>query len=341
MRPVTIKDVAKLAGVSPATASRVMSGHPSTSESARERVQAAAAELRFLPNAQARSLRRTRTQTIGLLVSDVRNPFFADLAHAVEQEASESKYVVLLANADESPERQDVYLDALLGQRVDGLIVVPQGLDTPGHATAGLSRAVETGIPMVFVDRVIDELAVPTVTHDTDPGISDAVRTLSDLGHERIGIVAGPQGTSTGRDRLATFRTAMDTVGLALPDELIAVGDFRTESGAAGVDRLLDLCDPATAIVVADSPMTVGAIAAIGRRGLRLGQDVSLVGYDDLDTFELMTPSVSTITGDVEEMGRLGVRALLELIDGKPAESAQMPNRFIPRDSIGRRNPVV
>lgn len=331
--PITIKDVARRAGVSVATASRALNGHPSASPGARQRVTDAARELNYLPNAQARSLRRTVTNTYGVIVSDVRNPFFAELAFAIEQAAAQQGCTVLLCNADENPERQDVYLETLRRQRVDGLIVVPQGLAQSGEPTTWLERTAADNIPMVFVDRGIDGLGVPTVSGDTSPGIPDAIAALKGLGHERIGVVAGPQGTSTGRDRLAAIRAALGD----LPDDLLRIGDFRTESGAQGLDELLDQQHPPTAVLVADSPMTMGALGVLNRRGIPVGSGLSLVGYDDLDLFTSMSPTISTISVDVEELGRRSVDLLTRVIAKETVTDELIPSRFVRRDSVAQR----
>ena len=226
MVTITIKDVAALAGVSVATTSRVLSGNPATSADARSRVHAAATELDYHPNAQARALRSTRTHAIGLLVPDVRNPFFADLAHTVEQAALVHGFATLLGNANERKDQQDRYLDNLIARRVDGIIVAPLG-DGSGSIRSVVARE----IPAVFIDRTIDGIDLPSVTTDSDTGIREAVDHLAALGHTRIGYIAGPQSTSTGRERYASFVRAAGARHLSLDPALIVFGDFQAESG--------------------------------------------------------------------------------------------------------------
>jgi len=208
MRPVTLQDVAKLAGVSVATASRVLSGHPSTSVDARTRVAEAATELGFRPNAQARALRKTRTESIGVVVSDIRNPFFAEIAHTAEQTAGEAGLAIMLCNANESTQQQDRYIDLLIAHRADGIVIAPQG-----DGSGALREIVRLGIPTVFVDRTIDGFDVPSITSDSLGGIAQAVEHLVGLGHHRIGCIAGPQSTSTGRERLVAFSDAVERHG--------------------------------------------------------------------------------------------------------------------------------
>ena len=328
MVTITIKDVAALAGVSVATTSRVLSGNPATSADARSRVHAAAAELDYHPNAQARALRSTRTHAIGLLVPDVRNPFFADLAHTVEQAALVHGFATLLGNANERKNQQDRYLDNLIARRVDGIIVAPLG-DGSGSIRSVVGRE----IPAVFIDRTIEGIDLPSVTTDSDTGIREAVDHLAALGHTRIGYIAGPQSTSTGRERYASFVRAAVDRGLSLDPALIVFGDFQAESGSTAVRTLLALHEPPTALLVADSPMAIGAIGAIQRLGLRIGTDVALVSFDDIDWLALLDPPVSVIAHSVADMGRIAVDMLRTVIDGGTPESVRLPSRLIVRAS--------
>lgn len=328
MNSITIKDVAALAGVSSATASRVLSGHKATSAQARERVAAAVTELDFHPNAQARSLRSTRTNTIGLLVSDVRNPFFADLAHTVEQAALAAGYVTLLGNANERTDQQDRYLDTLRSRRVDGIIVAPQGDDS-----ASIRALVARGVPTVFVDRTITGIDLPSVTTNSDRGIREAVQHLASHGHTRIGYIAGPQSISTGRERFESFVRAIHNTGMSEDPDLIYIGDFQAASGSAAVHTLLNLPEPPTALLAADSLMAVGAVAMLQRLDVRVGVDIALIAFDDIEWFSLLTPALSVISHSVEDMGRIALDLLLQVIDGQQPESVVLPSELIVRAS--------
>lgn len=336
MRTVTIRDVAALAEVSQATASRVLSGHPATSPESRERVEEAARRLGFRPNAQARSLRKTRTNTIGVLVSDVRNPFFAEIAHVVEQHALAAEMATLLCNANESTTQQDRCLDLLVSQRVDGMIVAPQG-----DGSGSLREVLTLGKPVVFVDRVIDGVDVPAVTSDNRAGIVDAVAHLVGLGHRRIGYVAGPKETSTGRERLVAYREAVDANDLDGDEELIHQGDFQVASGVVGARELLDLATPPTAIIAADSLMTFGVLQECQRRSLRIGSELSLIGYDDIEAFRLVSPPLTVIAHDPARMGSLALDMIRDVLAGRDVASAVLPTSLVVRGSTGpvRRRP--
>ncbi|WP_216644892.1 LacI family DNA-binding transcriptional regulator [Microbacterium sp. SYP-A9085] len=328
---VTIEEVAARAGVSKATASRVLSGHPATSEQSRARVTAAARELDFQPNAQARSLRSARTGTMGVLIPDVRNMFFAELVHGVEQEALARGYVNVLGNADESVSQQDAFLEALMRQRVDGVIIAPIG-DGSGAITRLLSRR----IPVVFVDRVLPGVggAVPAITTDSAQGLGEAIAHLRAHGHRRIGFIAGPQATSTGRERLELFRRLMAENALPLREDHIVIGDFQPASGARGIDILLGTAEAPTAIITADSPMTAGAVSRLHERGMRPGHDIDLVAFDDIDWFALLDPPLSVIAHSAPEMGRRAVQALCDVIEGRTPDSHVLPSTFIARGPL-------
>ncbi|WP_209561618.1 LacI family DNA-binding transcriptional regulator [Frigoribacterium sp. PvP032] len=328
MTAVTIKDVAQRAGVSPATVSRVLSGNPATSAESRQQVEQAVRELDFRPNAQARALRSTRSDTVGLLVSDVRNPFFADLAHTIEQGLLELGYVTLLGNANENREQQDRYLDTLISRRVDGVIVAPQGGDS-----ASIDALLTRDVPTVFVDRTIPGVDVPSVTTDSGPGIRAAVRHLAELGHVRVGYIAGPQSVSTGRERLESWTSAVAESGLSDDAALVHLGDFQSASGSEGVHALFSLDEPPTAILAADSLMAVGAIAMLHRLDLRIGEDVAVVAFDDVEWFSLLDPALTVIAHSVDEMGRRAVELLQEVIAGRRPDSVTLPSELVVRAS--------
>ena len=325
---ITIKDVAAAAGVSVSTASRVIAGSPATSPQSRARVQNAVETLDFRPNMQAQSLRSTRTNALGLLVSDVRNPFFADLAHSAEQTALNAGYVTLLGNANESVDQQDRYLDTLIQRRVDGIVLTPHG-----DGSGAIADIVRRGIPTVFVDRTVDGLDVPSVTTDSTNGIRQAVQHLAAMGHRRIGYISGPQSTSTGRERWSAFSAALKLSGLETAAELVCFGDYRAASGAEAMRQLMTLRTPPTAVVAADSLMAMGAISCANDMGFEIGREVALIAFDDIELFTLLSPSLTVISNNVHEMGRLAVNLLLDIIAGRDPESVVLPSNLIIRSS--------
>ena len=284
----TLKDVAALAGASLGTASRVLTGHPSTSTRSRERVTAAAARLGYTVNARARSLRAARSDVVALLVPDVRSTFFAQLAHTVQAALFARGLTTIIGSASEDAEQQDGYLRVLLEQRIDGVILAPQG-----DAVPGLRTLVERRIPLVLVDRTITAPDVPSIDSDPAPGLHAAVEELVDHGHRSVTYVAGLLGSSTGRERLAAFEQAAAS-SLAHGSARV----IRAEStGAQWLDELDEhLRTGTTALVLGYSPHTLMAIRHLQDTGRRIGRDVSIISYDDLEVFDLLRPRLTVIT---------------------------------------------
>ncbi|MFD7023895.1 LacI family DNA-binding transcriptional regulator [Promicromonospora sukumoe] len=333
----TIKDVAALAGVSLGTASRVLSGSSQTSPGSRARVTAAAKELNYIANGPARSLRRSRTDVLGLLVSDIRNPFFSELAHAAEREAQRRGYTVLLANADEDAGQEAAYLRTFASQRIDGLLIAPQGSDvTPLRALR------DGGLPLVFVDRSVDGLDVPTIGTDNEDGVRRALTWLHARGHREVAFVGGPPEVSTGRERRAAFLRFRDELGLSADPRLVAHGDFRAESGVEAMRAVLASGARPTAVLSADGLMTLGvarALREVSAGGTAPGgagaaeplEAVEIVSFDDLDWFSLVSPPISAVRNDATAIGRLGVAALVDVIEGRPGASHRVATSFVDR----------
>ncbi|MFJ4965196.1 LacI family DNA-binding transcriptional regulator [Streptomyces sp. NPDC088729] len=328
-----IKDVAAEAGVSVATVSRVLNSHPSVSEDARTRVVAAVDALGYRPNAVARSLRTAQTRTLGLVISDVLNPYFTELARFVEEEARALGYSVIIGNADERPELQDHHMRTLIDRRIDGLLVSPADGGSP------LMREIaHSGTPMVFVDRWIPGLDVPVVRADGTAAVQDLVAHLHGLGHRRLAIIAGPAATTTGDERVEAFRAALRELGLALPDAYIGQGDFQAASGRRATERFLELPEPPEVVFAADNLMALGALDAIRARGLRVPDDIGLAAFDDIPWFVHTAPPITAIAQPVADLARAAVRALADLIDGRAPLSVTLPARLVVRRSCGERD---
>ena len=325
----SIKDVAAEAGVSVATVSRVLNDHPSVSPAARARVLAAVETLGYRPNAVARSLRTDQTRTLGLVISDVLNPYFTELARSVEEEARALGYSVIIGNADERPELQDHHVRTLLDRRIDGLLVSP----TDGGSPLMLDAAHAT--PMVFVDRWIPGVEVPVVRADGRTAVHDLVAHLHGLGHRRLAIIAGPAATTTGSERVAAFRDALREYGLPLPDAYIGQGDFQAASGRRATEEFLALPEPPEVVFAADNLMALGALDAIRARGLRVPDDIGLAAFDDIPWFVHTDPPITAIAQPTPELGRAAVRALVDRIEGRPPQSVTLPARLVVRRSCG------
>ncbi|QGF23924.1 LacI family DNA-binding transcriptional regulator [Raineyella fluvialis] len=329
-RTVTIRDVAAKAGVSPATASRVLTGSDQTSERARSAVRKAAADMGYSPNGVARSLRMSRTGVVGLLVSDIRNPHFAYLAHTIQTRLASSGYAMILGNASEDESTQDLFLQHVTQQRVDGLILAPQN-----PQSAALRTLVAAQLPLVFVDRIADGFDIPYAVSDSAMGLGAAFAHLAGLGHTRCGLVAGPLGTSTGRERHDYFASAAP--------QYFSEG-VRIERGADAAGpreafrRLVE--DGCTAVVFAYGPHTMECLDLWSGPDFRAPGDISVASFDDFPVFRVVSPALTAIRQDVDGMGEAVVDLLVALLSGQELSHPHvtLPTSLIVRDSTGRPN---
>ncbi len=325
----TIKDVAARAGVALGTASRVLTGSQQTSADSRARVLAAAAELDYVPSGPARSLRRSKTDVLGLLVSDIRNPFFSELAHAAEQEASRLGYTVLLANANEDQAHVDDYLRTFESQRIDGLLLSPQGGLSPQ-----LTRLCASGLPLVLLNRTVAGLDAPLFGTDNAAGVSSVLGWLQSRGHRDVAFVGGPSTISTGAERLAAFRAGREAHGISSDERFIDAGDFQTDGATEAMLRILDRGMAPTAVFGANGPTTLGVVRALrGRLGVEAASRIEVVSFDDLDWFEFASPAISAVRNDAGSIGRLGVAGLVELIEGRETSGARVATEFVDRSA--------
>ena len=323
----TIKDVAARAGVSLGTASRVLSGSPQTTVDSRTRVLAAASELGYVAHGPARSLRRSRTDVLGLLVSDIRSPFFSELAHAAEDEARRHGYTVLLANADEDAEQAESVLAAFASQRIDGLLLSPQGPVTPKLASLVASR-----LPIVLLNRTVEGLDLPMYGTDNAAGVASVLSWLQRRGHREVAYVGGPESISTGAERRAAYLAGRAAHGISTDDALIDAGDFLAEGAADAMLRILDRGTHPTAVFGANGRTTLGAMRALrARLGTEGASRVEIVSFDDLEWFDFATPPISAVRNDAAAIGTAGVRGILDLIAGREAGSLRIPTSFVDR----------
>ncbi len=330
---VTIKDVAREAGVSVGTASQALRGSPAVREATRRRVLVVAKRLRYQPSALARGLVTRRTHTVGLLISDIANPFFIRAVRAVEDVAQEHGYNVILCNTDEDPAKETQYLRVLMEKRVDGIILA---------TTAASRRAVREicwrRIPLVLFDRELSGVATNVVKVDGVLGGRLATQHLLDLGHRRIGIIHGPRDRSTGAERLEGYLTSLRAGNVRPDPELIHEGNFKQDSGYRLTKALLEVSPPPTALFCTNNLMTVGALQALRDRNVRLPDDLSLVGYDDMEWWTLTHPPLTTVGQPVYDLGREAMRLLLAQIGQEKARRPQrvvLKPELILRDSCG------
>jgi len=304
---ITMRDVAERAGVSVTTVSHVINETRPVSEERRARVLAAMDELGYQPNRLARSLRRGKTHTIGMIVPDNVNPFFAEVARGIEDGGFEQGYSVILCNSDGDLEKELFYTDVLVAKQVDGIVFVAAGM-----STEHIRDLQERRIPLVVIDREIPHVAVDSVLTDNAQGGWLATRHLLELDHRRIGCIAGPSDVTPSAERITGYRQALHEAGISAHGALVVKGDFQYESGHQAARRLLEKDDPPTAIFACNDLMAVGAISAAVSAGWQVPADLSVVGFDDVRLASFANPPLTTIAQPKYEMGVLAVEMLLE-----------------------------
>jgi len=310
-RRPTQEDVAREAGVSRATVSYVINnrtdGNVRISEETRCRVLEAIEELGYRPNVLARSLRQGQTHTIGMIVPDNTNPFFAEVARGVEDTSFEQGYSVILCNSDGDLDKELLYTNVLAEKRVDGILFVAAGMSTE-HICALQERR----MPVVVVDRDIPDVAVDSVMTANERGGWLATRHLIELGHRHIGCIAGPSDVTPSAERVTGYRHALREAGLPVDEVLILKGDFQYESGYQAARQLLSMEDPPTAIFACNDLMAIGTVSAAVRLGRQVPADLSVVGFDDVPLASFANPALTTIVQPKYEIGVVAATMLLE-----------------------------
>jgi LacI family transcriptional regulator len=334
-RAPTIKDVAALAKVHAATASRALNPRTKDMVNARtaNRVLDAAKSLGYSPNSAARSLRTRTSSVAGVIIPDLRNPVFPPIVRGIEDGLREAGYMALLGNTDGDPERERELLAAMRGRQTDGFILATSRRDDQLVDAAGQSP-----VPTVLVNRRTDAGDIPSVTADSAAGIYAVVRLLAGLGHRRIAHLAGPRELSTGWERYRAFLDAMAAHGLAVDPGLVPYCEaFTEEAGYRAAVRLLADHPRVTAVVAGNDLIALGCYAALAERGLRCPEDVSVVGFNDMPFVDKQRPPLTTVRIPHYDIGIESARLLLERIadPGAPAKRVVLPVQLIPRDSVG------
>jgi len=332
---VTRNDVARLAGVSPALVSYVLNNGPRpVSEKTRLRVLKAIRDLDYQPSAVARNLRLQRTSTLGLILPDTQNPYFSEVTRGIEWIAFENDYTVILCHSGYSMERELQYVNALRAQRVAGVIWIP--------ATASLepyNRLVKFGVPTVLLDRFIPGQKVTAVVADNLRGGYLATQYLIQLGHQRIGAISRPVDLSHSQGRIQGYLAALREAGLPIDERLIVPGGYWLENGRKAFEQLMTLEDPPTALFAYNDIMAIGALRAAHQHGLKIPDDFSIIGFDNIPEADFTSPALTTISQPKFDMGRTGTELLLRLISGENPSVESLPPLdvdLIVRESTGK-----
>ncbi len=305
----TIGDVARRAGVSRATVSRVLNEYPHVRPQVRTDVQRAIRALRYRPDQVARSLARRETKTLGLVVADITNPFYAETARAIVETARGHGYNVILCNTDNLHRLQEEYVEVLRQRRVDGIIFGSVFLDDPV-----VEALVEAGYPCVMYNRRLRSGRGNYIVLDNASASHDLTRHLLDLGHRHIGFITGLRDLSTASDRLRGYRAALRAAGLPVDPSLIRPGAFKAEMAQRAAQELLKLPRRPTAIMAGNDLMALGVMQAAGDLGLRVPEDLAVVGFDDIEIAAHRQIQLTTMAQQKAEMGRMAVVWMLEII---------------------------
>jgi len=326
-----IQDVAKRAGVSTATVSRALSRPDVVSPGTRRRVLRAVEDLGYAPNSAARHLRTLRSRKILVTVPDIANPFFSLILQGIEDEAQRAGYAVLVGDTQHDLKREERYAEMLLRKEADGLIFFGHRLPKPA---AELVHAMAPRHAPIVNSACSPRLGVPSVHIDNVRAAAEAMDHLYGLGHRRIGIVTGPLISSLSRDRLAGAKSRAKAAGAA-HDCIITQGDFSIESGAAAAERLLGSRQPPTAVFCFNDEMAMGVLETARRRGMRVPDQLSVVGFDDIRFARHADPPLTTIAQPMREMGEGTARLLLDIISGATIArvSVTLPHALIRRAS--------
>jgi LacI family transcriptional regulator len=306
----SIRDVANKAGVSTATVSHVLNHTRFVSEETQQRVMDAVTDLDYSPSALARGLASNKSLVIGVVFSDIANSHFTSIFKGIESDLTEAGYDLILANTSENPEHQEEVLTALLSRRVDGLILAPTG-----QPSKRLRSLREKGLPIVLIDRGDPRVALPIVGVDNRQAAYRASSHLLADGHRRIGILLGLEKLSTTRERLNGYVQALSEAGLEADPELIIQGDSSQEGGYQGTWKLLSGENRPTAIFSTNNMMTLGALHALGRRGMRCPEDVGFLGFDDHPWADIFTPPLSVVSQPTRDLGICAARLLRRIIE--------------------------
>ena len=327
----TIQDVARSAGVSTATVSRVLSAPERVSEATREKVMVAVTHLGYAPNLAAKTLRTLRTEKILVTVPDISNPFFSQVIRGVEEAALAAGYSVLLGDTRHEVEREEQYGQMLRRKEADGLIFLghrlPEGLTE-------MVAALGPRTPIVNGCEFSPALGVSSAHIDNERAAFDAMEHLYGLGHARVAAITGPLASPLSRDRLAGVRAAAERHGHGGQLQ-VAVGDFSIESGLDQTLALLDAQPVATAVFCFSDEMAMGALEAFRRRGLKCPEDVSLIGFDDIRYAQHLDPPLTTVSQPMDRIGQEVVRLLLDILSGQSdtVRNVTLPHRLVLRGS--------
>jgi LacI family transcriptional regulator len=324
----SIADVAKRARVSPATVSRVFNGTSPVAPDKEARVRAAVADLKYEPFGPARALRQQRVRVWAVIIADVENPFFTSVVRGIEDVAYSKGYRLVLCNSDEDVGKEAEYLDIAIRERMAGVVIA-----AASTSDSKIDRLTNAGIPVVAIDRQLSDHDVHSVMVDNRAGACEATRHLLAGGRRRVGCIVGPNRISTSNERLDGYRQALTEHGAPFDRSLVRRADFREQGGYKATRTLLDLPEPPDALFVANNLMTLGALHAIQELGLRVPDDLGVVGFDDSPAAPLLRPRLTVVAQPTYEIGKVAGELLLSALSHEQPKHEVLAPELIVRES--------
>jgi len=333
----TLKDVAGKAGVSIAVASRVLGNYGYVSEETRVKVLKAAQEIGYQPDILARGLKTKKTYSIGVIISDITTFFFTSVVRGIEDVTSQNGYNVTLCNSDEDPQKEKEYLEELYRRKVDGII-----LSATGKNVSFLKKLIRGGMPVVLVDRKLEEIDTIQIVVDNKWGAYEAVEHLIKLGYRRIGVINGLREIMTSEERFSGYCQALKEKGLSVEKELIKHADFRMEKGKKVMLEFLGMRNPPEAVFVTNEAMTTGALLALREKKVKIPDDMAIVGFDDPVWAPLIDPPLTAVRQPSYSIGTIACQTLLQKMGktgrGRPLhEEIVLKPKLIIRESCGEK----
>ena len=338
MSQFTIKDLARELGVSPSTVSRALRDHPDISRDTKRRVSEAAELHNYHPNQLAQSLQKKRSNTIGVIVPEIRHNFFSTVISGIEEVAYEHGYTIMVCQSNETLSREIINTQALVSNRVAGLLIAISSETTSHDHLAGVLRH---GVPLVQFDRVVEALDTSKVVVDDYRAAYGAVRHLVEAGYRRIGHMAGKEGIALNRRRFEGYRDALRDAGLPLEEKFRLHGGYREEDGRTGAERYLALDEMPDAILAINDPVAVGLFTRFREAGVRIPDEVALVGFSDTPVAALIEPALTTVHQPAFEMGKWAVSLLMKQFAAEDGtfvpETVVLDTELLIRGSSARR----
>lgn len=330
-----MKDVAKEAGVSIATVSHVLNGTRYVDPSTKNKVEQAINRLNYTRNKVAASLKTEKTHTIGLIVSDISNPFFSNLVRSVEDVSIDNNYSLMVCNTDENVEKEALYTNVLIEKKIDGIIIAPAGTESDN-----IQQIKSKNIPLIFIDRKIDNVKASAVLSNDIKASYEATKMLLELDHKRIGLILGLEGVTTTEERLIGYKKALSESEVSFNQEFVEYADSRIEGGREAARKLLSLSKSISAIFSTNNLMTIGAMKAIKKNDLNCPLDISLVGFGDFSWASTFEPTLTVIKQNPYRIGSIASEMLLEKIKSENNDDIEkevrVDTKLIERNSTSK-----